>query len=321
MGDIELILERASAISNICYINGEDGLSYNVAVEPTLPDSFTSYLFINNLNGAAIEWVNGRLITAGLPNGNLIAHMFADKKIEIVAGTIRKKAPGGGVDGDKWVFINDSGHTTIGVSDDPDNPPELTAVGNVVTVPFNKEYSKVIAFLSGPDETLARILGASVGASVGTTGASITMGVNYDVSYHVYYDGADFQMDRKSQFGVTGEVATYDGSGNMSISHDAVALDDQWCTPNSNGGSVTPFIPAIKSVGSSLTLLNMITVKDIGGGVYANAFYTDAVDTRISFDWKARYKGQAILDGSNGNDIIEQQYINGNIWFIGVFLV
>src|SRR5690606_6734015 len=126
--------------------------------------------------------------------------------------SIRKKEAGT----DKWEYIYDSGHNTLGVQD----PTQEIAADNTleITIPFRKTYGKVLAFLCGPDETLGGSYNVTVGASVSTSGAKLRIGGEQYGESFVWYEGAEWKELVVS--GDLGNTYTWSASNNrLQVSH------------------------------------------------------------------------------------------------------
>lgn len=226
----------------------------------------------------------------------------AGKRIDIIAGSLRKKAAGT----DEWEFINDAGHRPVGVDD-----PEVTinASGDSLTINFGKTYTKVISFVATGDETMVKELNASVGASVGASSATLKVGVSIQASGVVDNNGVTITDTNLGQFDLN--ASTSYSAGDAVVSFDAFGGQSPNVYPWTDSGAVAPYMPSIKTFGNSSITVNCITSSGI--------LYTGALTPNISFGWNLTRSGSIKLDGTE-HESIENVLTGGlsNIWFYAV---
>lgn len=300
---------NSNDVLNAATINAA-GLTLNgVQVVPdgttTLPalamtyDNTTSGLSANNVKEAIDE----------LRNESLINPDTGTTRLEVVAGVLRKAANGTAV----WNYINDSDHRPIGV----DNPSAtITAVGNNLTIDFGKTYSKVISFIAGPDETLAKTLNATIGASVGLASATLNMGISVEASGVVRNNAGSVQDLELGPFIVNASTVYSGGNATTTIDTIAPNSDDAiTISAYTNNGAQSPYMPALKTYSDTDHTVNFVSAL-------GSTLYTGAMGSGIAYGWTRSFSGVTPLDGTAGA-AIENHLTSGssNIWFIGIFEV
>jgi hypothetical protein len=221
-----------------------------------------------------------------------------NKKIEIVAGTIRQNA----VDKTQWDFVSDSLHTPLGVTG-----AFATASGSTITIPFSKTYSKVIAFVCGPDEMLSNRDQLVIGASVGTDMVQLKASASLMFSAEVWYDGSAWQYTESTGQSLINSVSF---TSRLDIQHKYCPGSDIHLTPWNRAGAVTPLIPVLRSVATGNMLINFIDYAGANVGTPA---------TGMALRVSKHYNEGILLDGTGGSDTLNLQ--DGNIWFFGIFQV
>jgi len=220
---------------------------------------------------------------------------------------------------DKWEWIKDSTHEPIGVNDS--SPCYADGSGYGLLIPFSKTYSKVLSFVCGPDETIAGAQGMVIGASVSTNAAALRASLNKTIAGRIYWNGSAWA---KSMGTDQGDVYTnnavyplnnisYSG-GNLTITHSFCPGVDVRVMPHSGGGAVVPYLPVIKSVTDSTTVINFNYVN-----AGALDLYTGAESTSLSLHFTKNTNRLIKFDGSDRSS--ENSMFYGNIWFFGIMQV
>lgn len=253
------------------------------------------------------EDLQALMLDRGYVGGIPIAQNLRNKRIEIVAGTLRQNAS----DRTKWDWIADANHVGVGVN----TAVQATASGSQLTVNFNKTYSRVITFLCGPDETLANRLNFTCGASVGLSSANIKASINLTLAALIRYTGATWEIAYGTgQGGISSHnveiTSAVFSSGNLTLAHSWCDGADAQVSPWSNGGAVVPYIPVIRSIADGQTIVSFAN--------YAGAFVTTA-DTNMAFGIRKNFSEGIVLDGTGGTEALDLDL--GNIWMIGIFEV
>jgi hypothetical protein len=220
---------------------------------------------------------------------------------------------------DVWEWIKDSTHEPLGVDDS--TPVRSDGSGYGLLVPFLKTYSKVLSMNVGPDETIAGAQGMVIGASVSTSAIAFRASLNKTVAGRVLYDGADWAVNMGTDQGtIYTNDAPYPFSdinytgGNLTLNHSFCLGSDIKLTPNSAGGTATPFIPVLKSNTDDEAVINFLHVN-----AGALALYTGAASTQLSFQFTKNSNRLIKFDGSDRSS--EAKMYFGNIWFFGIMQV
>jgi hypothetical protein len=226
------------------------------------------------------------------------------KKIEIVAGTIRQNA----TDRTKWDYISDSLHTPVGVSG-----TYATALSSQITIPFKKNYSKVISFVCGTDETFANEHNMTVGASVGTDSAIIKASATIQAVGKVAFDNTDFVVTPNAGTDL-GYVSAYNSTnGTLNITHKYCPGASIMVSPYFSGYNASSyFMPLVYSVSDGAFAVRFI---DVTTGNY----YTGVASNKMAFTFSKIYAEGLKLDGTSSSDTMNLD--QGNIWFFGIFEV
>lgn len=202
----------------------------------------------------------------------------------------------------KWDYIITAEHQPVGV-----DTGTMTASGNNLIMNYDKTYAKVGALIVTPDETLAE-KGIGCGASVGTGLAAINMGVSRSGAAKVHYDSG-WNVEQGSSGNNNMNVAVSNSGANITITHDFMPGDAVSITGYTNGGTLIPKIPVIKSIDDTNLVMNFLD--------YAGATDTTE-DTTWAFVINKSYSGDIPLDGSNGSYALK--LYEGNIWFYGCMI-
>lgn len=369
--DNKLPFERVASKSGYVFMPG-DG-TYLFSSPPSFPATATAILNRSaTLSGATKSQINAKIVDSGQLCGVPFAPELRDKKIEIVAGTIRAQqnqavtitfmgggssqvtqpnhgysngdyivisgvaaphgefmngtkqigsvstntyniltgggTPAGTVGGfakkpGLWEWIKDGTHEPIGVNDAV--PAQAASYG--IVIPFTKTYSRVLSVVCGPDETMSSGQNISLGASVSLSALEIRASVNKTVAGRVRWDGAAWVTSMGAEQGQISGISY--ANGNLTMSHSWCPSDDVQLTPDSVGGSVNPYIPAVHTINPSSAVINFISLAT--GGIYTGS----APDTQMSFRFRKNYNSIISFSGSDGSGEIGLQF--GNIWFLG----
>ena len=139
------------------------------------------------------------------------------KKLRMIAGVARNSGSG-------WSWINNSGHTPIGMS------PTISVSGANLVINYGFTATKVVSLLAVPDETFAGY-GFTIGGSVGTSLTNLQ--INAPLVFTV--DTANGSITAPSHF--SRNISATTASGVCTITHNAVtAIGD---APSINRVSAT----------------------------------------------------------------------------------
>ncbi|HEY4546094.1 MAG TPA: hypothetical protein VIG90_06675 [Pedomonas sp.] len=240
-----------------------------------------------------------------------IADGLRSGKIEIVAGVIRQDAE----DKTKWNYINDAGHVPIGVTG-----TYALATGSEILVRFAKTYKRVLSMVMGPDELLSNRHGMSVGASVGLSTMTLKASIEKTLSARVHWDSVQWQVAYGAGQGSTADNGNVSITGINIPSAGTVQIDHTPCPgnnvsviPNTRGGVVIPYIPALRGITDTQIAINYINPA-------TDTLRTDATaTTRMSMQVNKSFRGGVLLDGTGGSDMY--RFNLGNIWFFGIMEV
>lgn len=231
-----------------------------------------------------------------------IAQSLSDKKIAIIAGTLRQSTSNLA----QWSWINDGLHVPVGVG-------AASASGDTISISLDQTYGRVISIVAGPDETLAQ-MGVSVGASVNLDAFALRMSVNKSVAGHVRYLGGG-RWEHKISTGkavVDGPVPALVGT-NLTVQHDSVPggiYNHPSLTPYSNNAD---FIPRVATVRASTS--TTFTVQFFNSTFDGFLGTADATN-RFSLAYRKSFNGPINLDGTGPSGNIE--LYQGNIWVFGI---
>lgn len=240
--------------------------------------------------------------------GTPIADGLRGGRIEIVAGVIRQNTD----DRTKWDYISDSGHVPLGVAG-----ASAVAAGSEVTVTFAKAYKRVLSMVMGPDELLSNRHAMSVGASVGFSSMRIKAAINKTLSATVWWNGSEWRYTYGAGQGSTADNGNVSITGISIPSAGTVQIDHTPCPgtnvsviPNTRGGVVIPYIPALRGITDTQIAINYINPA-------TDTLRTDATaTTRMSMQVNKSFRGGVLLDGTGGSDMY--RFNLGNIWFFGI---
>lgn len=273
----------------------------NGNVTITIPDPDLSGLATKNELQTLDDEVTADLGKKASIFGTLLSPEVTDKKIEVVAGTIRQDP----TDLTKWEFINDEGHRPLGV-----NGNFATAVGSSITIPFKKTYSKVIAFIASPDENLSNRHNIALGSSVSLSSAMIQGSASVHGSGEIYYNGTSWVVaSGAGQDILTGFTPTFAGS-TLTVPHSYCPGFGLTINATTRNGTVLPYIPVIRQITATQFTVSFLN--------YEGAFVSVA-DTKMAITFNKQYHEGILLDGTGGSSALNLK--DGNIWFMGIFEV
>lgn len=233
-----------------------------------------------------------------------IPRLMASGEFEIVAGCIRQDPANRA----HWNFLNDTEHQcNIGVSD-----IYATASGSQITINFAKTYSKVIAFVAGPDETFANVYGMSVGASVGLSSAVLKISGLINGAGFIRYDGTNWVLSQDAGQQLIASVANISyNAGDLTVVHGFCPGKDLTLTPYMYSIAYPPYVPSIRSLTNTQFIVNF---QD-----WAGARIAGSAVPNMAFFYRKSYQEGWYVDGTNGYDAIPMEI--GDIWFKGLFKV
>lgn len=206
----------------------------------------------------------------------------------------------------QWDFINDSVHVPVGV----DTSAPIIASGTSLNIPYSTNYSQVVSFVVGPDESLANAHNLTVGASVGTSFSTIKAGATLVGTAIIRWDGANWLS-----IAGTGQDLHFkatESGGILTITHDYCPGIAATVSPYSVNGAIVPYQPYFDvTVGNSQL---KVAFRQPGSAVK----YTGAPSTAQSILLIKTYSEGILLDGSGDSDTLDLSI--GNLWFYGVFI-
>jgi len=303
--DNTAIFTAVAAVVNIAIV---PYTSSSYFISSTLVNTGTTFIFHGD-SSQVTGTVTAQQLKAiytdnGYINGVPVSDELRDKKIGIIAGTLRQDA----TTRSQWNWIKDVGHEPIGV----DDSVPATATGDILFVNYDKTYTKTLVVSATPDETLASKLGMSVGTSVGLSGFNMKASVNLTLAASIKWNGTSWDIGYGTGQGGVGahnvNITNVALTGaNLEIDHDWIPGFNLSLIGFTDNGAVIPYIPVLKSTNTIQTVINFVD--------YAGAF-VQPEDTRMSFVLVKQYNGGVDLDGTNNGDTLDLDL--GNIWVQGI---
>jgi hypothetical protein len=150
-----------------------------------------------------------------------------------------------------------------------------------------------------------------MGASVALNAFEIRGSMSKTIAGRVYWDGAQWL---KTMGNEQRDITGFDYvNGNLIIKHTFCPDQNVQLSPNNVNGTITPYIPVVKSPTSAQCIVNFIdTLATTEGAAFIN---TGTPSTRMALHFSKHYSGIFKFDGTDGSWQVPLHF--GNVWFVG----
>lgn len=242
----------------------------------------------------------------GFPVGVPVSETLQDKRIGIVAGSMKQRAS----DRTKWDYQNSATRRTVGVSG-----TNAVASGYDLTVTYDTTYSRVITFLVCGDQYFANVAALSAGASVGLSSAAIRASAYYNGSFVVYWNGSVWTFGSGAGQNISPALSGYT-NGVLTVSHAFCQGIGISASPWTQSGALSnPYIPCLKAVNDLNFALEFF---DTVGGTNVTLA---SPSTRMSVAVTKINSGGLPLDGTSSATSLNgiDPTTNGELFFFGIF--